>query len=310
MKLAFLVLLLLIACAEELPPNPPSPGNSITGNVVVGQAPSWAAVASGVQVTPSSPRKGQTAIVTVTGFDVVYNKAYYYTKKIGMWKEFNLRGEGSGSWVQGSARGLLTISPDFEQGKTYIIVYACNRRANDWACNGRQWMLDEFSVVEDASPAGTQATPPTTSSTTPIGSQPQINVPARVPTAQMVINGSIDPFWILGTLAMQDTFGSINVMRYDAKYRSASGLEVLVYVFDFNNLDELQRALQDQFTLVLQNGMQAQGNNKIAAFVNAQSHMIALWTSGKRLVYVDTFAPDGNKQIIDKYLEKYPSDLK
>ncbi len=316
----FVLFLLLVACAEELPPSPPNPGklgsNSITGNVVVGQAPSWAAVASGVQITPSTARKGQTVVVTVDGFDAVFNRAYYYTKKTGAWKEFNLRGAGSGRWVQGSARGLLTVSPDFEQGKAYVIVYACNRKANDWSCNGNQWMLDEFSVVEDASPAGvsTQSasvnSQPTTAQPTS-ASQPAVAaLPDKIPTNQMVINRTIAPFWVLGTLAVQDNFGSINALRYDAKYRAASGLEVLVYVFDFNNREELLQALNDQFALVVQNGLQTHGSYKIAAFVDAQPHMIALWTSGKRLVYVDTFAPSGNKQIIDAYLEKYPSDLK
>ncbi|HLC32782.1 MAG TPA: hypothetical protein VJJ82_03075 [Candidatus Nanoarchaeia archaeon] len=289
----------IAACSEELPPSPPKPGQ-ITGNMIVGKAPSWAAQAQGIQILPVQVKKGQSAAISIAGFTVVYPKAYYYTKKTGAWKEFALQGNLNGNWIFGPATGLLQVSDDFIEGKAYIIIYACKSEANSWDCNNNHWMLEEFTVSLET----------TTAQSTPTQSNPSLgDLPVQVSTAEMVINNTIPPFWILGTLAVPDNFGEIGVRRYDAKYRSANGLEVLVYVFDFNSRAELLQALQDQFASVLKNGITENDGKKLAVFVDAQPHAVALWTNGKRMVYIDTFGPSANKQIIDRYMELYPSDL-
>jgi hypothetical protein len=53
-----------------------------------------------------------------------------------------------------------------------------------------------------------------------------------------------------------------------------------------------------------------QGQN-VALFLADNDHRVAVWSSGKELVYVETFkAESASKEIIDEYLRKYPSDLK
>lgn len=281
----------LAACGEELPPSPPNPGG-FTGSAIVGLAPSWAAVAQGMRILPSPVSKGQTAVVSVAGFDTVYPKGFYYTKKTGAWKEFSLRGTVSGEWIAGTASGLISTN-DLDEGKVYVIVYACQRFTDEWECNKNQWMLDEFTV----GPAATVSAPASS------------ELPAQVSTASVIINQTIPPFMVLGTLAVPDSFGSVSARRYDAKYRSGTGLEVLVYVFDFGSRAELEKGLDEQFAQVLEHGIVNHNGKKVAVFVDDQPHTMALWSSGNRIVYVDTFSASANKQIIDKYLELYPSDL-
>jgi len=284
----------LVACGEELPPSPPQPGR-ISGAAIVGQAPAWAAPANGISILPSPVHQGQTAIITILGFGAVYPKAYYYTKKTGAWKEISLQGNMTSNWITSTTTGIIPITADFEDGKGYVIVYACARVANSWDCNNNHWMLEEFTVG------------------TPIPlnfvNTSSLAVPAQVPTKEMVINKTIPPFWILGTLAVTDNFGSIGVRRYDAKYRSEKGLDVLVYVFDFNSRVELQQALREQFADVLENGITDHNGKRLALFVDAQPHTVALWTNAKQLIYVETFGPQANAQIIERYMEMYPSDL-
>ena len=299
----FVCLFLIAACSDELPPSPPSPGK-LTGAAIVGRAPSWAAVSHGIKILPSPAKQGQTAVISVNGFGAVHPKAYYYTKKTGAWKEFSLQGNLSGNWIAGPASGLIPITSEFDEGKAYIIVYACQRFTDSWDCNGDHWMLEEFVVSASAS-APAQSSPADSS---PVNAS-AIPLPELVPTTEMVVNKTIPPFWILGTLAVPDSLGSVGARRYDAKYRSASGLEVLVYVFDFNNRVELEKGLNEQFAEILKNGLTDSNGKRLALFVDARPHAIAFWTNGKRLVYIDTFAPSANKQIIDKYMELYPSDL-
>ena len=144
---------------------------------------------------------------------------------------------------------------------------------------------------------------------TPTPDKQADRVPQHAVTSDMIINKPIPPFAILGTLAQQDNFGEIKVMRYDAKYHSTSGLEVLVYVFDFNTRAELEQALHTQFEVVLQGGLKTEAGQPMGMFTDGHKHAIAFWTHDKLLVYVDTFGPGGNKQVIDRYLEKYSSDL-
>ena len=110
---------------------------------------------------------------------------------------------------------------------------------------------------------------------------------------------------------MKDNFAAINVITYTAHYREPKGLSVMVHVSDFNSRAELDQTITDIFKDKVQNGFQKYGGNNLALFLTPDDHRVAFWTSGKQLVYIETYvASAANKEVIEGYLKKYPSDMK
>jgi len=133
-------------------------------------------------------------------------------------------------------------------------------------------------------------------------------IPELVNVDQFVINAPITPFVVIDTTAEKDNFADIQVIRYGAKYREPQGLVVLVHVFDFNNRDEVDKTMSTLFRDIVINGWKEHKNSNIAVFLDETDHRVAIWTSGKEIIYVESFEA-ANKEIIDAYLSKYPSDL-
>jgi len=123
-----------------------------------------------------------------------------------------------------------------------------------------------------------------------------------------VITKSAAPFSFVSSDAIRDNFGIINVVRYDARYQSE--VTVLVHVFDFNTRTELDVVLQSEFDEIIAWGLEYYGGHNIALYLTQVNHRVAIWSSGKVLVYVDTFHPSfAAREIVDAYLVQYPSDL-
>lgn len=286
-----LMLFLLAACEDELPPAPPAPGGDASvGKAIVGMAgamPKWAAEAKNTAVTPSQAYYGDGVVVSVSNFDYIYSNGYFFNSQTRIWEKFQLQGELAKEWVKGQAIGSVAIDASkFKEGDNYLVIYACSKTGGQWECNGRKWMLAVFKVVGSATGA----------------------IPELANVDKFIINAPINPFVVIGTTAEKDNFADINVIRYDAKYREPKGLVVLVHVFDFNNRDEVDKTISTLFKDIIVNGWKERLGNNLAVFL-ADTHRIAVWTSGKEIIYVETFGNDANAETIDAYLKKYPSDL-
>jgi hypothetical protein len=287
------LLMLLIACAEELPPSPPPPSGEVSvGRAIAGMAgamPGWAAMPRNVAITPPQAYFGDGVVVSVSNFDYIYSNGYYFNSQTRAWEKFALQGEQTDAWLKGQAIGSIAINASkFKEGDNYLVVYACSKVGGEWDCNGKKWMLVIFKVLGSATGA----------------------IPELANVDQFVVNSPIPPFTPIATTAEKDNFNEINVIRYDAKYREPEGLIVLVHVFDFNNRLELDKTIGTLFRDIVVNGWKVHNGHNLALFLDENDHRIAVWTSGKEIIYVETFAADSaNKEIIEGYLTKYPSDL-
>ncbi len=294
-SLIVILLLMLAACGDELPPSPPPPGGEVSaGRALAGMAgamPKWAAEAKNVAVTPAQPYWGDGVVVSASNFDYIYSNGYFFNSKMRTWEKFTLQGEQVKDWLKGQAIGSLTVDAGkFEQGDNYLVIYACNKSGSQWDCNGKRWMLVIFKVM--GSPTGA--------------------IPELAFVDEFVLNKVIPPFAPAGTTAEKDNFLEINVIRYDAKYKAPTGLNVLVHVFNFNTRAEVDKTIThpELFLTIVKNGVQEYKGHKVALFLDDKDHRTAVWTSGKQLIYVETFIKDfASKEIIESYLEKYPSDL-
>ncbi len=298
-KIAILVVLLLIlaSCAgkEELPPVPSPPGGgSGVGKALAGLAtgmPAWAAEAKNIAVTPAQPYFNDGVIVSVSNFDYIYKNAYLFNSKQRTWEKFELQGEAVQEWLKGTATGGITIDAGrFETGDNYAVIYACMKQGKDWDCNGNKWMLATFKVMGSAT--GT--------------------IPEFANIDEFVVNKVLQ-FELMNTLAEKDNFNEINVIRYDGKYKASNGLIVLVHVFNFDSRADVDKTLtRDDLPLkdIIQKGTQKHLGHNLAVYLTQEDHRTAFWSSGKNIIWVEAFQKEAaNKEAIEAYLEKYPSDL-
>ncbi len=289
------LLLFLVACAkEELPPSPPAPGgDSAAGRAMAGLAagmPAWASSPKNVAVTPSQAYFNDGVVVSVSNFDFIYSHGYYFNSKTRTWEKFSLQGELVQDWLKGQGIGSVVVDQSkFEPGDNYFVVYACTKVGKEWDCNSKKWMLVTFKVVGAATGA----------------------IPELANVGNFVVTKNTLPFTVLGTTAEKDNFAEINVIRYDAKYSEPKGLVVLVHVFDFNNRAEVDKTINTMFRDIVINGWKIHKGHNLAVFLDENDHRDAVWTSGKKIIFVETFHADSaNKEVIEMYLDKYPSDLK
>lgn len=302
MKRLIITLLLvfsLTACSsEELPPGPPPVGGSGYGQAVAGLAgamPNWAAPARNLVATPAQGFYGDNIIISASNYDYIYKNAYIFNSQVRVWEKTTLQGDAVQDWLRGQAIGGINLDPTkFKEGDNYLVVYACNKSGEIWECNDRKWMLLGFKVNAKAGA-----------------------IPELAYVNQFLINSGVPPFAIMGVTAEKDNFTETgktvpvaDVIRYDARYRESGGLTVLVHVFDFKNRQELESALV-LFKEIINQGWKEHNGHNLAVFLDESDYRVAVWSSGKQIVYVETHKSDSaNKEIIDAYLRKYPSDLK
>lgn len=291
--LSVMALVLLTACGNELPPTPPPPGQGGYGMSIAGLAtglPPWAAEAKDIAVTPSEIHYNEGLIVSVSNYDYVYKNGYFFNSKSRTWEQFTFSGEETQGWLKGSGFATINIDPNkFGTGSNFLVVYACNKVLGKWDCE--KWQLVPFSVLGSAT--GT--------------------IPESANIPQMVIDKAIMPFAVMSTIAENDDFdGVIKVIRYDARYRDPnSGLTVLAHVFDFNNRQDLDTTVSGPFKDIVNQGWKQYRGQNLAMFLDVTDNRVAIWSSGKKIIYIETHtAQYGAAEIIDAYLNKYPSDLK
>lgn len=124
-----------------------------------------------------------------------------------------------------------------------------------------------------------------------------------------IINKAIAHFSLMLTDAVWDKFGIIPVERYDARYQSRS-TTVLVNVFEFSTRAELDFVLNSELYQIVNRGITRHQGHLIAVYLTVDDHRSALWSSGTKLVYIETFRPDFvEREIVEAYLARYPSDL-
>lgn len=292
----FVSLMFLTACVEtgpDLPPVPPPPGQAayVGGAVsgIAGAMPDWAASPVGAIINPATATYGDGVIVTVSNYDYVYQNGYYFNSQRRMWEQFSLEGEPVDAWLKQSGVATLPVSEQkFVEGENYIVVYACKKVAGQWDCNDRRWML----LTVDVSAPEMKA-------------QPLQNV------EQYVIDEGIPPFDLVSTGGEMDNFEEVIVKRYDGRYRDPqSSLIVLTHVFEFDTSEELRLTESTLFKDIINQGWKRYEGQNIALFLDEYDQRVAVWTSGKKLVYVETHTPHfAAAEIIDAYLAMYPSDL-
>jgi len=152
--------------------------------------------------------------------------------------------------------------------------------------------------------------------------QQEVALPVQVPVVasqappprpalpvQYVIAQKIAPYGLVMTGAEYDTFGIVPVERYDARY-VFQNVSVLVHVFHFSSREELDYVLDAQFYTVMKRGAMKYQNSIVMLFLSDENHRIAVWSSGKNLVYVETGVPDfAAQEVVNLYLDYFPSDL-
>lgn len=304
-----LVLILAIGCQTQmkeeqqdkeqkmdLPPPPPLPGGQATfgvGKAIdTGALPPWAAQANKMEVSPSEVFPGNPITLKLYEYDYIYQYAYYFNQQTKTWEKTNLFGaERTEDWIKGSAASSIqTNTEKFQYGENYIVAYACNKIGDTWACNNNKWMIEAFNLKEK--PTETQA-------------------PEKEDATKYVLAKPITPFTFQTAKAEEDNFEEVLVMRYDAEYyEPQTKLKVIVRVFEFNN-DADQKKSLILFKDIINQGWKTHNGQNVALYLDMNDVRNTVWTSGNKLLFIETYNKDfASKEIIDAYLQLYPSDLK
>lgn len=142
----------------------------------------------------------------------------------------------------------------------------------------------------------------------PVFEAPVVEVPVPVLSpVGFVISEDISPFNFVSSDAVFDSFGIIPVERFDARYQS--DIIAVVHVFKFFDSVALDVVLKSEFFEIINLGASSHKNHPIALFLSDDDHRIVIWSSGNFLLYVDTFFPYVAREVLEAYLEMYPSDL-
>ena len=300
--LTLIVMLFLLGCQiqegqkegyEDLPPPPPMPGGqAVYGIGMAGHSasmPPWATTPKNMGLNPKEAFPGNT--LTLKIFEqYIYKDAYYFNQQTKTWESIALFGpEKTGDWIKNSAATSMTADEKFTQGENYVVVYTCKKIAKQWSCNNNKWMLTTFNVKE----------------------KPQTAVPLQQ-TADMIIQSNLPPFYFETLKSEEDNFNEVLVMRYDAEYFAPKEkLKVIVHVFEFETMTDLTKTMNTMFKEIINNGWKTHKNQNVALYLDVNDVRNAIWTSGNKLIYIETHNPEfASGEIITPYLKKYPSDLK
>ncbi len=296
----FLILTLLFGCKgetseQDVPPPPPPPGGQatygITGMATVG-IPPWAATAKNIELSANEIFPDKILRMQIYNFERIYKTAYFYNQQTKEWEPLKIIAtETIGDWVKGS--GVASVPTDdvkFKYGANPIIFYACNKFGSKWSCNSNKWMMVNFILKE----------------------KPKGDAPQEKNIEDLVIASNIEPFFLQKTFSEEDNFEDILIMRYDAEYfEPETKLKVKAMVFETKDMADMSKSLDRMFKEIINQGWKEVGKQNIAVYLDVNNIRNAMWTSGKKLIFVETHNPDfANEEIITAYLEKYPSDLR
>jgi len=294
-KILLLIMLasLLTACGDQLPPTPPPPGmaTGVGGAIagLAGQMPNWAAQPVNAILTPTDVKLGGSVMLTVSEYDYIYNKGYYFDSQRKNWVPFTLSGELVEDWIKNQAVASMAVSEaKFAPGENYILTYACKKVGGQWDCNGNRWMLLKFNAMAPE--------------------KPDVVITG---IENHIIPQNIQSFEFVSMDGEPDNFESTIVTRYDARYRGQIDYTfVLVHVFEFDTEAELDETIRMLFKDIIDYGGKTYNTQFVALFLDEYDHRVAVWTHKNNILYVETHKPDyAAKEIIDAYLRMYPSDM-
>jgi len=166
--------LLLFGCAQEdLPPEPPAPGETGSG-AFAGQAiaggegfavfDSPAAQSSYFKVDFGAFPEGARGIFIAAPGDTYVYKIGYASINNAEWVPFKFDQEtvGGSNWIRGDASTLQRLSPTevgLAEDSNGFIAYACSKKGGSWDCHGNKWMLWQFGVEDMYCYDGAEACP-------------------------------------------------------------------------------------------------------------------------------------------------------
>lgn len=280
---------------EDLPPTPRPPGQTAIGiGKAIGTAiPPWAAPAKKMEVEPKEIFPGNQVTLNLFEYQYIYQNAYIFNQKTQIWEKISLfGGERTDEWIKNSAATSFNADLNkFRYGDNYVVAYACNKLGKTWTCNNNKWMLTSFLLKEK-----------------PVNAK----VPEKQITTEYVLATNIAPFQFQTAKTEEDNFGEIMVMRYDANYyEPKTRLKVIVRVFEFNNMQDLSKTMTTFFKDIINQGWKTHNNQNIALYLDMNNIRNTIWTSGNKLLFIETHSKEfASAEIINKYLQKYKSDLK
>ena len=159
--------LLLFGCAQDnLPPEPPAPGET-GGGAVAGQA-----IAGGEgYADPTSftiefgpwPEGEPKGIQLAVEEQYIY-KTGYASLNNGDWVAFEFDQDtiGGSNWISGNAAHFEQLSPlevGLPEDSNGFVTYACTKTGGVWDCHNNQWMAWQFGVEDMYCYDGAEACP-------------------------------------------------------------------------------------------------------------------------------------------------------
>jgi hypothetical protein len=291
-----LLLLFLVACTDEFPPNPPPPGEQdLAGRAVggipisPGSLPKWAAEIKNTDITPTQVKAGDSVVVTVTKPASVKTKfyvhaiSYAYNKKFKFWEkvfaDISKSGKIVKNWAEDKATFNVPISTDrFLPGANYVVIYWCidTEKRDDkgfkiWDCQGNKWQLGAFEMLG--------------------GSYPDILIERDIENNRYRSSTKTD--------------GALGAL-YTANYETLTGVKVDVSVLQLKSVDSFKSDLAKNLAAI-EPQWSKRGN--VCGFLDSPGgKTLFSWLSGGNWVTVTTYASVVDDAKIGVYGIKYPSD--
>ncbi len=296
-----LLLVFLVACADEFPPSPPPPGEQQLAGMAYGgipispgSLPKWAAEIKYTDIDPTQVKEGDTVKVVVKKPDSVKTRfyvhaiSYAYNKKFKFWEKVFANTQQSGkivkTWAEDKATFLVPISTDrFLPGPNYVVIYWCidTEKRDDkgfkiWDCQGKKWQLGAFEMLG-----------------------------AKYP--DILIEKDIENNRYKSSSKTETTGGDMAGTLYTASYETLTGVKTDVSVLKVKNMDNFMKELTETGTATLETLWAKRGN--VCGFLEASAGKVMFgWLSGTNWLTVTTYANTADDAKIGVYGIKYPSD--
>lgn len=280
-----LILLFLISCkTEELPQSPKMPGQN---GIMAGKAaqattfkayPSWAAKPENMFLLPESLEFGDSIRVKIIDYDFIYRYGYYFNPHEHRWVMFELEdGKKAEDWYLGkTAKATLEIHrEDFERGENYLVLYACNKADGYFDCHENKWMLTYFRILDEG--------------------EEDID--------DYIIDEDIDDFILLSKKVDSIKINDKKITTYEADYLKDNE-KLNVKIAELETTKELEEFMSSW--KAFEENYEKYGGNMISAYEYDNEYFVG-WLSGKTAIKIKYSADEFPEEIVDEYLDKFPS---
>ena len=142
------LIIMLIAFSNDLPPPPHAPEGTVTksqlASMVVVNLPTWATTPSAGFITQTTDNQVE---ISTTGDDYIFREFHITKRGTKGWQTytFDQNTVRNSQWIAQSASKTLSLEP----GEYYIITYACTKRSGIWDCHNNKWMLQNLVIPEN-----------------------------------------------------------------------------------------------------------------------------------------------------------------